>query len=103
MTSLAQLLLDAGKSVQGSDVAEDFPTKFQLDRLQIAVETQFNTPLPKIDCVIYTGAHGGASNPQVEWAKEHKIPTITHAQALAYFFNQRQGIAVCGVGGKSTV
>jgi len=104
MTSLAQLLLDADKQVQGSDTPEDFPTKIQLDRLQLYPDTQFKTPLPStIDCVIYTGAHNGGNNPQVKWAKKHHIPTITHAQALAYFFNQKRGIAVCGVGGKSTV
>jgi len=104
MSSLAQLLLDAGKQVRGSDVAEDFPTKFQLDRLGLAIDTTFSTPLPAgIDCVIHTGAHGGQTNPQVIWAKENNLPTITHAQALAFFFNQKQGIAVCGVGGKSTI
>ncbi|MFH2118445.1 MAG: UDP-N-acetylmuramate--L-alanine ligase [Candidatus Paceibacterota bacterium] len=104
MTSLAQLLLDAGKQVRGSDVAEDFPTKFQLDRLSLTVDTEFTTPLPAdVDCVIHTGAHGGQTNPQVVWAKENNLPTITHAQALAFFFNQKQGIAVCGVGGKSTI
>jgi UDP-N-acetylmuramate--alanine ligase len=104
MTSLAQLLLDAGKTVQGSDTPENFPTKVQLDRLNISVDTNFDTPLPaKTDCVIYTGAHGGQTNPQVQWAKENNLPTITAAKALAYFFNQKQGIAICGVGGKSTV
>lgn len=103
MTSLAQLLIDAGKTVIGSDVAEDFPTKTQLQRLNIPVETEFTTPLKNIDCVVYTGAHQGQQNPQVQWAKENDIPTISHAQALAWFFNQKQGIAVCGVGGKSTV
>jgi UDP-N-acetylmuramate--alanine ligase len=104
MTSLAQLLLDAGKSVRGSDVPENFPTKIQLDRLESKIDTNFNTPLPTdVDCVIYTGAHQGQQNPQVKWAKEHKIFTLSQAQALAYFFNQKQGIAVCGVGGKSTV
>lgn len=104
MTSLAQLLLDAGKQVRGSDVPEDYPTKVQLDRLQLSVDTSFSTPLPSdIACVVYTGAHQGHHNPQVEWAKANGIPTITHAQALAEFFNQKQGIAVCGVGGKSTI
>lgn len=104
MTSLAQLLLDAGKKAQGSDVTEDFPTKIQLDRLQLSADTSFSTPLPSdVDCVIYTGAHQGQHNPQVEWARANNIPTLTHAQALAYFFNQKQGIAVCGVGGKSTI
>jgi UDP-N-acetylmuramate--alanine ligase len=104
MTSLAQLLGDAGKQVRGSDVAEDFPTRIQLERLGITPDTQFETPLPEnIDCVIYTGAHNGRQNPQVRWAQANGLPTYTHAEALGFFFNQKKGIAVCGVGGKSTI
>lgn len=104
MTSLAQLLLDAGKSVAGSDVAEDFPTKELLNKFKIEIDTNFKTPLSEgVECVVYTGAHQGKHNPQVKWAEENGIPIISQAQALAFFFNQKQGIAVCGVGGKSTI
>lgn len=104
MTSIAQLLLDADKAVSGCDVAEEFVTKKILDKLQLHIDKGFAHPLPDhIDCVIYTSAHGGPINPIVTQAKVKGITTLSQAEALAYFFNQKDGIAVCGVGGKSTV
>ncbi len=103
MTSMAQLLVDAGKSVQGSDVKAEFVTQRQLDRLDIELH-KLTDPLPaKIDCIIYTAAHGGETQFQVEEAKSKNLPVYSHAAALGEFFNQKQGIAVCGVGGKSTI
>lgn len=106
MTSVAQCLLDAGKRVMGSDVAEDFVTEPILSKLAIHIEDLATIPdfkNKKIDAVIYTAAHQGVDNPQVQAAIKLDIPVYTQAGALAEFFNQQDGIAVCGVGGKSTV
>jgi len=104
MTSMAQLLCDAQKEVSGSDVEEDFVTKEILNKLNIEITVGFNSEIPdNIDCVIYTAAHEGQSNPQVINAQKRKIKTYSHAEAQAEFFNLKKGIAVCGVGGKSTV
>lgn len=103
MTGMANMLIDAGKSVQGSDVNEDFVTSKQLNQLGLEIQ-DFSSPLPaQIDCLIYTAAHGGETHPQVQAAQSRGIITMSHAQALADFFNQKKGIAVCGVGGKSTI
>ena len=104
MTALAACLVDAGKTVRGSDVAEDFPTKESLKKLHLPVDIGFDAPLPKeTQVVIFSGANGGSQNPQVLAAKKAGLPTFTHAQALSFFFNLQQGVAVCGVGGKSTI
>jgi UDP-N-acetylmuramate--alanine ligase len=103
LTALAQCLVDAGKKVSGSDVAEEFVTQKILDRLKIKVDHGFEKKIPKqVECVIYTAAHQSNQNPQVVQAAGQKIPTLSHAEALASLFNQKKGIAVCGVGGKST-
>ncbi len=102
MTSLAQILLDAGKRVQGSDTPENFVTKDVLSKLDIHID-DFTAEIPaNIDCVVYTAAHKGQFNPQVLAAKERGIPCFSQAEAVAAFFNEKKGIAVCGVGGKST-
>ncbi len=104
MTSIAQILLDAGKQVSGCDVSGEFVTQEILDTIQLQIDNGFVHTLPAdIDCVIYTSAHGGPKNPIVIQAKEQGITTFSQAEALSYFFNQKEGIAVCGVGGKSTV
>lgn len=103
LTALAQCLLDAGKSVRGSDVAEEFVTQRILDQRGVVIDTSFTVEIPpETDCVIYTAAHQAQQNPQVQAALTRQLPVLSHAQALGELFNQQQGIAVCGVGGKST-
>lgn len=108
MTSLAQCLLDAGKNVRGCDLVEDFVTQKILDRKKIVVEnfTQdflHNQHSTTPDCLIYTAAHQGIDHPQVQQALKANIPIYSQAEALAELFNQKEGVAICGVGGKSTI
>ncbi len=116
MTSISQCLRDMEKMVTGSDLEEDFVTQHMLRELNIPIlpfinsqaefeklqtnNYQLSTP---IDLLIYTSAHGGPNNPEVQWAKQQNIPTLSQAEALSQLFNSKTGIAVCGVGGKSTV
>lgn len=103
MCSLAQCLLDANKNVRGSYVAEEFITQPILEDRHIKIDLNFETQLPTdTDCVIYTAAHQAHQNPQVQQALQRHVPIFSQAEALADLFNQKQGIAVCGVGGKST-
>src|SRR5579859_1632510 len=103
MTALAQCLTDAGKKVSGSDIAEDFVTAKILALSSIKVDVGFDGELPKsAKCVVYTAAHRAQQNPQVVAALQKGLPTYSHAAALGELFNQKRGIAVCGVGGKST-
>ncbi len=103
MTALAQCLLDAGKKVSGSDVAERFVTQEVLESRNLEIDLGFDGMIPSdVDCVIYTAAHQAQDNPQVVQALQKGLVITTHAEALASLFNQKLGIAVCGVGGKST-
>lgn len=106
MTSIANCLLDAGKKIRGSDLAEDFVTKKNIARMQAEnnlVVDPLDNPLPEdIDCVIYTAAHHGIDQAQVQAALTKGLPVLSQAEALAQLFNQKLGLAVCGVGGKST-
>lgn len=105
MTSLAQCAVDMEKTVTGSDVLEDFVTQEVLNSLDIQVSELHSIPTQQpnnVDLLIYTSAHGGPHNPQVLSAREKGISTLSHAEALAQLFNEKRGIAVCGVGGKST-
>lgn len=102
-TALAQCLQDKGQSVRGADVAEDFVTADILEERGITIDQGFETTLPEnTDYVIYTSAHRAQHNPVVQQARVQGIPTISHAEALGELFNTKKGIAVCGVGGKST-
>ena len=103
MTALASCLIDAGKNVIGSDTDERFPTSRNLERLKIPI-IPLDQDLPAdTQVVIYTGSHGGHTQKQVRQAQERGIPIYSHMEALSWFFDRRQGVAVCGVGGKSSI
>jgi len=103
MTSLVQILLDNQIKIMGCDVAENFVTQKILDRLQINISEGFKQQIPdEIDCLIYSAAHSGKNNPAVVAAINAGIPVYSHAEVLGYFFNLQKGVAVCGVGGKSS-
>lgn len=97
MTSLAQILVDAGKEVTGADVEENFVTDEILKRLGIPIQSLTSAPPKNTDCLIYSSAYQ-----QKLPTLDSKIATFSHAQALAQLFNDKTGVAVCGVGGKST-
>ena len=103
MTSMAQMLLDLGKTVSGSDVDEEFVTQLLLDKMPVEILAFNEQSITKdIDAVIYSGAHQGRKNPEVVRAHKLGIPVISHAEALGIMMNGKKGISVCGVGGKST-
>lgn len=105
MTALAQLLVDLGKTVTGSDVEEAFVTEEILQKLGIQMYVGFSPEHlhASTDYVVFSGAHNGSKNTEVLAAKGKKIPAISHAEALGQLMQGKIGISVCGVGGKSTV
>lgn len=103
MAALAQCLVDAGKIVTGADVSENFVTEALLRSIGQTNVSSFTDPVPEgTDIVVYTAAHQGHLNPQVLAASNQQIRCISHAEALGWLSNDKKGIAVCGVGGKST-
>jgi len=104
MTALACCAQDLGLKITGTDVGEIFVTDEVLAKRKIDWQIGFNQklPTPKPDLVITTGAHGGLNNPQVKMAQRQKIKILTQAEALAELMEGKEGISVCGVGGKST-
>lgn len=104
MTALACCVQDLGIKTSGSDVEETFVTDEILTKRKIKWSVGFGKEFlkDKPDLVITTGAHGGLNNPQVKVAKKAGIKVLTHAQALGKFMEGKEGIAVCGVGGKTT-
>lgn len=105
MTALACCYQDLGIKVTGCDVEEKFVTDEILEKRRIKWQVGFEEERLQLkpDLVVTTAAHGGLSNPQVLAAKKKKIPLLTHAQALGQLMTGKEGISVCGVGGKSTV
>lgn len=105
MTSLAQCLLDLGKTVTGSDVEDEFVTTPMLSKVGVQTYVGFSPEHihESTELVIYSGAHKGSQNPEVLTAISKHIPVLSHADALGALTEGKKCIAVCGVGGKSSV
>ncbi len=105
MANLAVILKQMGKQVTGSDVAEEFPTDEILKQNNIAWSENFAQEhiTNSIDAVIYSAAHGGLENPQVQHACALGIDALHQAQVIGEIMDQfKTTIAVCGSHGKTT-
>jgi len=106
MAALAVYLSDIGVKVTGSDVADDFPTKDELDAAGATVVTGFEAGhvngTKKPDVVYYTGAHNGRENIEVTTAIAGGIPVYPHGQALGDIMKESRQIVVAGSHGKTT-
>jgi UDP-N-acetylmuramate--alanine ligase len=105
MTAAALCVQDLGISVSGSDVDTDFVTKDTLQERSIKTFAGFSPDdIPgEADHLVYTGAHGGVTNPQVVAAQSRGLRVLSHAQAVGELMQRKIGISVCGVGGKTSI
>src|SRR3989344_6446333 len=96
MTALAELLLNSGAKVAGSDISEEFHTDQVLKRLGIKPSGfSASNITPELNFVIYSSAYG-EDNLERKKAKELNLPQLSYAEALAIIFNQKKGIMVAG-------
>ena len=101
MSGIAEVLINLGFSVSGSDLADNIVTR-RLAELGAAVRKGHATEnLAAADVVVVSTAVD-EKNPEVVAARERKIPIIPRAMMLAELMRFRQGIAVAGTHGKTT-
>ncbi len=105
MAALAVWCKEAGFVVSGTDVEEEFPSDEVLATAGISVSTGFDAARitdahPQL--VIYTGAHGGMDNPEVQTAIAQGIPVLPHGKALGMAMAGKRQISVAGCHGKTT-
>jgi UDP-N-acetylmuramate--alanine ligase len=101
MSGIAEVLLNLGFQVSGSDLATNSVTA----RLKAAGATVYQghqkENLIDADVVVVSSAVN-ESNPEVMEARARKIPVVPRALMLAELMRFRQGIAVAGTHGKTT-
>jgi UDP-N-acetylmuramate--alanine ligase len=101
MSGIAEVLVNLGFSVSGSDLADNAVTR-RLAALGATVRQGHATEnLAAADVVVVSTAVD-ESNPEIVAARERKIPIIPRAMMLAELMRFRQGIAVAGTHGKTT-
>ncbi|PPD11666.1 UDP-N-acetylmuramate--L-alanine ligase [Methylophilus sp.] len=101
MSGIAEVLLNLGFEVSGSDLASNATTK----RLQGFGATVFQghatEHLGNADVVVVSSAIN-EENPEIIAARARKVPVIPRAVMLAELMRFKQGIAVAGTHGKTT-
>ena len=101
MGGIAEVLLNLGYAVQGSDLRETSFTR-RLTRLGALVQIGHRAEnIGEADVVVVSSAVG-ADNPEVLEARVRRKPVIQRAEMLAELMRFRHAIAVSGSHGKTT-
>ncbi|HLP98341.1 MAG TPA: UDP-N-acetylmuramate--L-alanine ligase [Sideroxyarcus sp.] len=101
MNGIAEVLLNLGFKVSGSDLSESTVTQ-RLQGLGARITIGHDAKnLQDADAVV-TSTAVKADNPEVVAAREQRIPIVPRAVMLAELMRLRQGIAVAGTHGKTT-
>lgn len=101
MCGIAEVLLNLGYQVTGSDMADNAATK-RLVSQGAAVHFGHDASYMQGADVVVTSTAVKADNPEVMAAKELGIPVIPRALMLAELMRFKQGIAIAGTHGKTT-
>jgi UDP-N-acetylmuramate--alanine ligase len=102
MSGIAEILLDQGFSVTGSDKQLSEITE-RLEKLGAKVYEGHSPEHiePDVDVVVYSSAVK-MDNPEVQEAIRRKIPLIRRAEMLAELMRLKYGIGIAGTHGKTT-
>ncbi|MDP2805597.1 MAG: UDP-N-acetylmuramate--L-alanine ligase [Gallionellaceae bacterium] len=101
MNGIAEVLLNLGFKVSGSDLSESAVTQ-RLQTLGATIYYGHDTNNLRDADAVVTSTAVKADNPEVLAAREKRIPVVPRAVMLAELMRLRQGIAVAGTHGKTT-
>jgi UDP-N-acetylmuramate--alanine ligase len=101
MSGIAEVLLNLGFKVSGSDLSDGTATKRLAKRGAKVFVGHAESHIEKADVVV-TSTAVKADNPEVVAAREKSIPVVPRAMMLAELMRFKQGIAVAGTHGKTT-
>lgn len=101
MSGIAEVLVNLGYSVQGSDLADTAVTR-RLAGLGARINKGHAKGLVQGADVLVKSTAVGDDNPEVAEARELGVPVIPRAEMLAELMRLKTGIAVAGTHGKTT-
>ena len=103
MSGIAELLLNLGYRVSGSDLKESETTR-RLATLggSVAVGHRAENVADDVDVVVTSSAVRRQTNPEAQAARARDIPVIPRAEMLAELMRLKEGVAIAGSHGKTT-
>ncbi|TSE20097.1 UDP-N-acetylmuramate--L-alanine ligase [Tepidimonas alkaliphilus] len=101
MSGIAEVLLNLGYTISGSDLADGAATR-RLRQLGARVHLGHDAAhLQGADCVVVSSAVRD-DNPEVQAARARRLPVVPRAVMLAELMRFKKGIAIAGTHGKTT-
>lgn len=101
MGGIAEVLINLGYAVQGSDLKHNAVTR-RLESLGANVFIGHSAGNAENSDVVVVSTAVPSNNPEIERAHEKRIPIVPRAEMLAELMRFRFGIAVAGTHGKTT-
>jgi UDP-N-acetylmuramate--alanine ligase len=102
MSGIAEILLDQGFTITGSDrAASDNTERLQALGAHVMIGHDAAHLNPEVDVVVYSSAVA-PDNPELVEARKRKIPVIRRAEMLAEVMRLKYGIGIAGTHGKTT-
>lgn len=101
MSGIAEVLVNQGFVVSGSDLQESRTTR-RLEQLGAKIIKGHNASSVEGTDVLVVSSAVSDENPEVIAARELRIPVVPRAEMLAELMRFRRGIAVAGTHGKTT-
>lgn len=101
MAGIAEVLLNLGYRVQGSDLSSNVLTQ-RLEGLGATIHSGHSADHVGDADVIVVSSAIASDNPEIVCAHERRLPVIRRAEMLAELMRFRFGIAVAGTHGKTT-
>ncbi len=101
MNGIAEVLVNQGFDVSGSDLEESRATR-RLKELGVRIFIGHDAAFIEGVDVLVVSTAVPASNPEITAARKLRIPVIPRAQMLAELMRFKRGIAVAGTHGKTT-
>ncbi|MBD5802502.1 UDP-N-acetylmuramate--L-alanine ligase [Azoarcus sp. Aa7] len=101
MSGIAEVLVNLGYTVSGSDLGENAATRRLRALGAQVVSGHAAENVAKADAVVISTAVRN-DNPEVTAARARHIPVVPRAQMLAELMRLKQGIAIAGTHGKTT-
>ncbi|MCF8142941.1 MAG: UDP-N-acetylmuramate--L-alanine ligase [Deltaproteobacteria bacterium] len=101
MSGLAELLINLGYEVSGSDLRATNVTRRLADLGGTMFEGHHQDYIEGADVVVYSSAVT-TDNPELSEARDRHIPVIPRAEMLAELMRLKHGVAIAGAHGKTT-
>jgi UDP-N-acetylmuramate--alanine ligase len=101
MSGIAEVLLNLGYSVQGSDAAENANVLRLRKKGAIVYVGHHPQNLGDAEVVVVSTAIK-RNNPELEYARERRLPVVRRAEMLAELMRLKQCVAIAGTHGKTT-